>query len=327
MDQRPRLFGAFLAIGILAASQSGNLVRLGDASPFAIATWRLALASLMLAPFAGRRLAALAQLPGRDLGLLAVAGVALAGHLVAWIAAVQHTTVANAAVFFAVNPVMTAGAARLLFGERLGPRLLLAIALGLAGVVVIGAHALDLSSDSLVGDGLALLCAALFTVYFLLGKRLRARLEARVYVTAVYGAAALAGFVALVAVGAPLVAYDAQNWLCFGLMALVPTVIGHSALNFALRYMDVSRVSALTLIEPALAGAVAWVAWGEPLTGSTLAGYALIAGSGLVLAFDGWQQTRLAAAARLPVAGPAPLPALAREAARVPHGPGRSVRE
>ncbi|MEE8410659.1 MAG: hypothetical protein V3T05_13745 [Myxococcota bacterium] len=37
----------FLAIGLVAASQSGNIIRIGDAHPVAIAAWRLLLASLL----------------------------------------------------------------------------------------------------------------------------------------------------------------------------------------------------------------------------------------------------------------------------------------
>ena len=47
-----------------------------------------------------------------------MAGAALATHFFAWIAAVQLSTVANAAVFFSVNPVIIALAGYFIFGER-----------------------------------------------------------------------------------------------------------------------------------------------------------------------------------------------------------------
>jgi len=51
----PRTVYAFLGLGLLAASQSGNIIRLGDAHPVAITFWRLALAAVILGPLAGAR--------------------------------------------------------------------------------------------------------------------------------------------------------------------------------------------------------------------------------------------------------------------------------
>ncbi|MFH1998980.1 MAG: hypothetical protein ABIK28_04820, partial [Planctomycetota bacterium] len=39
----------YLCIGLLAASQSANIIRIGDAHPIALAAWRLLIASLLLA--------------------------------------------------------------------------------------------------------------------------------------------------------------------------------------------------------------------------------------------------------------------------------------
>jgi drug/metabolite transporter (DMT)-like permease len=282
----PRRVWLFLAVGLVAASQSGNIIRIGDAHPAAIAAWRLLIAAALFAPLAGRRLTQLARLPWRDKAVLAAAGLTLALHFVAWITAVQVTTVANAAVIFAVNPVLTAGAAWLFFREPVTRRLVLAIALGVAGVTSLGWSNLRFRPEHLAGDGAALLCSALFTVYFLLGKRLRRRLDTAVYVTALYGVAAVCCFAILAALDRPLVVYDGRTWLCFALMAIVPTMIGHTSFNHAVRWIPAGRIAALTLSEPVLAGAVAWLAWGEAVSGGLLVGYGLISASVLVTVLD-----------------------------------------
>lgn len=286
-EKIPRYVYAFLAAGLVAASQSGNIIRLGDAHPVAIAAWRLLMACGIMAALAGPRLKEMLALTRREQVMMILAGVALAVHLMAWIASVQHTTVANAAIFFATNPVITAVAAHLVFGERITGRLLLSVALGLAGVAVIGLDDFHVSADSAAGDALSVLCSVLFTVYFLLGKRVRPRLDNRAYVAGVYGAAALTSFAALLALGLPVADYAPRTWLCFALLAVIPTAIGHTSLNAALRYMDASRVSAATLSEPVLAGLVAWWAWGETLRPSAFAGYLLICLSVGILAWDG----------------------------------------
>jgi drug/metabolite transporter (DMT)-like permease len=293
----PRQVYLFLAVGLVAASQSGNLIRLGDAHPVAIVAFRLGLAALVLAPLAGRRLATLAALPVRDLALLALAGLALAAHLVAWTAAVQLTTVANASTFYAVNPIITATAAWFIYKERMSRKIVISIALGLVGVAVIGGGDLSLRPGQVRGDLAALLCSGLFTVYFLIGKRLRASLDTTVYVTGVYGIAALVGFACMAVLGLPFAGYDGRTWLCFALMAVIPTVIGHTSFNNALRHMDASRISVATLSEPLFAGTVAFFAWGEGVTVGTIAGYALISGSVVLLVLDAARADRRDASA------------------------------
>ena len=277
----------FLALGLIAASQSGNIVRIGEAPGVAIAAWRLVLATAVLAPFAWRQRQELRQLSRRDAALLVVVGLVLAAHFVAFIMGVQRTTVANAMLFFAINPVFTALAGWWFYRERVGLRLFGSIALGVAGVAVMGGADLALRADHLVGDGLALLSAVLFSLYFLLGRHLRKGLSNTLYVTSIYGIAAIPCLLALPLLGHPVLAYDPKTWLCFVLMAAVPTLLGHSGMNHALRRIDASRVSTATLVEPLLGGLVAFWIWSEELGLATGLGYALIAGSVLVLLSDG----------------------------------------
>jgi drug/metabolite transporter (DMT)-like permease len=276
----------FLGVGILALSQSANIIRVGDAHPVAIAAWRLALATLVLAPLAGRGLARLPSLPRSSLLLLLGAGAALALHFFTWIAAVQTTTVANATLVLAINPVITAAAAYLFFGERASGRLKIAIAVGVLGVAAIGWNDLSLSPSMVGGDLLSLGSSFLFTAYLLIGKRVRRALDTATYVTAVYGAAAAFGFLTMLVLGVPFVDYTPRTWMCFGLMALVPTLIGHTSLNAAVRTVPAGRITALTLVEPLLAGTVAYFAWGETVSMGALVGFVLIGASVIAVATE-----------------------------------------
>ena len=285
----PRSVALFLAVGLVAASQSGNIIRLADAHPVAICAWRLVIATALLLPLAGRRMGMLRTLSAGELAMLVLAGTALAGHFVVFTAAVQRTTVANALVFFNINPVFTATAAHLIFRERITSRLVAAVVIGVVGVVLMGLADLRFRPEYFAGDMLAVLCSLLFTVYFLLGKRVRQRLDNRVYVVALYGIAAAVCVALLPAVGAATLSYAPVTWLAFGLMALVPTMLGHTSLNLAVRYVDASRISVLALTEPPLAGLVAYWAWGESITVQTVGGYLLIALAVVVLFGDRWK--------------------------------------
>jgi len=274
---------AFLALGIVVISQSGNIIRLSNAHPVAIAAWRLGLAGLLLLLWYGRRLGELKKLTRREVLLLLLSGVFLAFHFFTWIAAVQHTTVANAAIFFSANPVLVAAASWWFFREKPDLRLILAIVLGLAGVLVIGRNDFSLAPQQLAGDAWALVCALLFTGYFLLGKRLRRVLSTGVYITVIYLTAAGVSFMGFPLLGLSWLDYEARDWLAFALLALGPTLIGHTSFNHALRYVRAGWLSALTLTEPIFAAAVAWLAWSEKVAAAAAAGYLLICASVLLL--------------------------------------------
>lgn len=288
----PKHVYIFLAFGLVAASQSGNIVRLGDAHPVIIAAWRLLFASLMLAPLAGKNLTLVALLTRKQLGLLVLAGAALALHFYLWIAAVQMTTIANASIFYAVNPLITATAGYLFFHERVSSKLAISIVLGVVGIGVLGGSDLSLSPKNVPGDAAALGCSFMFTVYFLSGKKIRQVLPTTAYVAILYGIAAAFSFGAAVVMGLPLSGYNPQTWLCFGLMALVPTMIGHTSFNNALRYIEAGRISAATLSEPLMAGVVAYFAWNEKMSAGALLGYCFICGSIVVLIFDQLKQAK-----------------------------------
>ena len=276
----------FLAFGLLAASQSGNIIRLGEAHPVAIAAWRLMIAAVLLLPLCGGRIREVMKLRKLDLALLALAGIFLATHFFTWIAAVQTTTVANAAVFFSINPVMAALGGLIFFRERVGWRLGAAIGLGVLGVLVIGLDDFSISREHFAGDLWAVVCAVLFAGYFLIGRRLRRTLDTDVYVASVYGIAALVSVVCLLSLRLPVVDYGSQTWLCFVLMALVPTMIGHTSYNYALKFIPVGWLAVATLSEPVFAGVVAFFAWGEGITWLVALGYLLICLSVLVLVLE-----------------------------------------
>lgn len=103
---------------------------------------------------------------------------------------------------------------------------------------------------ALRGDALALVGGAAAAGYFLIGRRLRAQLPLLVYITATYSAAAVLLAVTALAAGLRPLGLPAQAWLIIALLALGPQVLGHSSLNWALRYVPAAVVSLALLGEP-----------------------------------------------------------------------------
>src|SRR5512136_2431638 len=100
-----------LALGILAVSAASIFIRYAqlEAPSLVIAAWRLALATLVLAPVAlSRRREELRGLKRGEMGLALLSGFFLALHFAAWISSLAYTSVASSVVLVSTAPLWVA---------------------------------------------------------------------------------------------------------------------------------------------------------------------------------------------------------------------------
>ncbi len=276
----------FLAIGaaVLFISLGSLFVRLAEAPPLTVAFWRVALASLLLAPWAAP--AALRSVPAlspRLRAALVASGLALALHFATWIASLSHTTVAASVLLVNTAPIFSVAFAALWLHERTGARELAALGLATAGAALVAFDDAGGGAHSLFGDGLALAGAATLSLYHVVGRGLRDALPLRAYVFAVWATAAAGLLVLALAFGQPLVGLAPRTWLALVALAVFPTLLGHGLVNRALRGLPAPTVGLFMLGEPVGAGLLAWAFLGETPGALTLAGGAVILAALVVL--------------------------------------------
>jgi drug/metabolite transporter (DMT)-like permease len=280
MNDRP--FPPYLAliVGVLAASTGSIFIRLaqaGGVESLAVAAWRLTLASLMLAPFGvATRRAELRSLTRREWLLALASGLLLAIHFATWISSLALTSVAASVVLVSMTPLFVGVGSYLLLRERLNWPMVLGLAVATAGSIVIGLADLGEGTHRLAGDALALMGAVGGAGYLLIGRRLRTRLSLLGYVFPVYGTAAVLLMIVALLAGAPLGGYAPGVWLWLGLLALIPQIVGHSSLNWALRHLTPAYVTLALLGEPISSTLLAWAVLGEEPTWMTALGGGLI---------------------------------------------------
>jgi drug/metabolite transporter (DMT)-like permease len=262
--------------GVLAVASSSIMIRLAQQSGMPatiIAAGRLGFAALILLPIALVRMRPeLRTLTRRDIALGLCAGAFLAIHFIAWISSLEYTSVASSVALMATMPLWVGIAALVLFRERLVPLMLLAILLTIGGSALIafsdgsGTNA----KNALLGDGLALLGALMASAYFLIGRTLRRRLSTLTYIWLAYTSTAII-LVVLALVGAssglvdqrPLLDYPPAAYALLLGLAVGPQLLGHSAFNWALRYLSATFISVVTLGEPIAAALLALAIFGE----------------------------------------------------------------
>jgi drug/metabolite transporter (DMT)-like permease len=274
----PRAYDyAVLAIGILAVSTAAILIRQAEAPSLVIAAYRLVLAAVPMVAFTVYRREHLVPKRGERAVLTLLAGVALALHFVFWIESVKQTSIITSVVLVSTAPLFVALASGPLLGERPSKAVWYALAITVAGTMVMVGEDFGEGSDTVRGDLFALLGAALAAVFMLIGRRMLAT-EGRwlPYSTATYGVAAVI-LVAIVAIaGEPITGFSDETYVYLVLLALVPQIIGHTALNRSLGYLPAVAVALAVQGEPVGSTVLAATLLGEIPTAFELAGGALV---------------------------------------------------
>lgn len=275
-----------LLLSVFTLSQAGNIIRLCHAPPPVVAFYRLIFALVLLSPILLYRLKK-KGLPYScsDLFQMLVMGVFFAFHFFTWIEAIQHTTVANAAILFSVAPIFTAMGARMFYGERVNFGVSVAMMAGVLGVLFTGIGDLSFESKYLYGDFMGILAAIFFALYFLMGKKIQQKAEFFITMPFVFFSAALTSLIAIYFKEMPLTGFDLSTWYALFALGLFPTIIGHGLLIYSLRFFKSSTVSTLTLVEPVLAAMGAWAFYSEAPLWYAFIGYGIMA-AGLSFMFN-----------------------------------------
>jgi drug/metabolite transporter (DMT)-like permease len=256
-----------LALGAAIASISFAAIFFRLASPthpLVVAGTRLALASLVLAVPTVRGFRA-GRLPPRVRRRAVLCGLLYGVHFGTWVSSLEMTSVASSVTLVTATPLLLALLSFVTGRDRPAGRHWLSIALALVGLTLIGWADLSLSAEALAGDGLAFAGAAAMALYLLAVRDLGEELDVLAFggVATFVGAASL--LVAALVARIPIAFASAESLLWVALAALVPQLVGHNLLTWALRHATPTQVGIATVGEPVGATILAWLWLGEPL--------------------------------------------------------------
>jgi len=215
----------------------------------------------------------------RLLRLSFAGGVAFALDIVLFFSALKETSVANATIIGAMQPVLVLAIARRMFGERPHLRDAFWAAVAIAGAVIVVAGGSAGGEDSLHGDLLAVAALVAWTWYFVASKQARTELGSFEY---------LAGLsVVAVVVVTPVVLLSRESiavptvadWVYIVIVAVVNGALGHFLMNWAHAHVPIVVTSLMTLGIPVFATATAAIFIDEPVTPLQVAGMAVVIGA------------------------------------------------
>ena len=275
--------------GVASVSVAVTLMGIGSvvAKGSAIAGPVLALHRAWLAAvvYVGLFLVVGGHVTAASLRAAAPGGLFFGLELVFFFSAIQSTTVANATMLIALQPV----AVLIFFSRRFGETVtrrevaLATVALLGVGAVVFGSTASP--SWSPVGDLLGLGALATWTLYFVASKTARQRLSALEYqgLSLVFSSMVM---LPLAWLFSGTLDPGAGKWWWVVAMVAIPGT-GHLAMNWAHPRVPLSLISEMTLLSPVISVALAAVVLdGETVNALQLLGMATVLGALAILVRD-----------------------------------------
>jgi drug/metabolite transporter (DMT)-like permease len=214
-------------------------------------------------------------------------GVAFWADIVLFFSALQRTSVANATVIGALQPLLLLLVAGRMFGEpaRWSQAAWGALAIGGAAVVVLGGDSGGASGGG--GDALAVGALLAWTAYFIASKRAREVLSSLEYLAGLSIVAAVLAVPTPAILGIGMEMPSAKGWAIITTIAMVNGALGHFLMNWAHAHVPLVITSLLTLAVPVVAAAMAAVVLDEPLVALQVAGMAVVVGALAVVAVEG----------------------------------------
>ena len=234
--------------------------------------------------------------------------VAFLADIVLFFTAVQETSVANATVIGALQPLLMLAIAGPLFGER--PRW----TDGLWGVIAIGGAALVVfggdggGANSTRGDLLAVGALVAWTAYFVASKTARTELTSFEYLTGLSLVSAVLVIPVPFLLSQPLGSPTGEAWILITVIALVNGALGHFLMNWSHQHVPLVAISLLTLGIPVVSAATAAIFIDEPLVALQVLGMAVVVGALGIVSVHTARRRPDAVAAGLAAAEVAPEP-------------------
>jgi len=280
MDYKKKIY-ILLAVGVFFLSTSGILIKVATAPPLITAFYRMLFTVLILTPYflIKHRSDARYFLDYRPI----LVGFLLAVHFILWISSIQYTDISNSVIFVAMQPLFTIILEYFFAREDLKEGAVIGLVMAVIGSSIISIGDFYQLGDKLFGNFLALSAALFASSYLFIGRGVRKKLNYFPYLYILYSYAALFLGIGVYLFDIPFGGYGTSNYLIFLALALGPTLVGHSILNLAVRYLPTSIVSLSILGEPILTTFLAWLLLNEQVQITTMFGGAFILG-GIYLA-------------------------------------------
>jgi len=213
---------------------------------------------------------------GRPNKALIAAGVFFSLDMCFWHLALVRTSVANATFFVNLGSVAVGLAAWLVLKQRPSISWPVAALFATAGAAAMAFGASEDSASDLTGDSLALIAAACITGYLLFATIARSSVSGFQAIFWITISAIPVGLIFALILGEEIFPHHYSDFAAPLFLAFFAQALGQGLLVYGVGLTTPSIGGVILLIQPVIAGLIAWPLFGEELALIQMAGAALI---------------------------------------------------
>ena len=260
-----------LFTAMLAVSTSPIIARyLDDVPAVAISFWRMGFGALILWMISVIKKQT--PLSNENRNKTIIAGIFLGIHFVLFFGAIKLTTIANATFLGTLAPLFTYFIEKFILKRKHHPVLLLGLGLAITGAMIIVGNQFDFSSDFTLGNLLAIACSLFMGMAFIISEKIRKTVGTISYSRTLFLTAAVTLLIIAFFTNSSLTGFSHNEYGGLLLLGIIPTLIGHGSMYFAVRYVSPTVVASTPMGEPILASVFAWFLFQEAIGYHTLIG-------------------------------------------------------
>ena len=199
--------------------------------------------------------------------LLILASISATLSSILWAISFTQTSVASSTVLRSLTPLFISLGAWLILKQQFEERFIIGMTLAIIGGVLIGWDDLQIGTEHLVGDSIALLSAALHGANILIIgylRDLRCTTNRVLFWRCGFGMLIVLPFVWLT--GTQLFPTSVEGWLAIVALAVVCQTFGQGLLVYSLKQFSSSFVGIFALLKPIFTAILAWIVFAENIS-------------------------------------------------------------
>ncbi len=192
-----------------------------------------------------------------------IAGLLLGIHFALFFGSIKLTLISNATFLGTLAPLFTLLLELIVLKRKFRYQITLGLLFSFIGAIIIFGNNFDLSQKYTFGNFLAIMCSLCLALSFMIAEKVRQTENTVVYTRMLYLSASFT--LLLIAFFTNTSLFGFSNYEYFGLifLGIVPTIIGHNAIYYSVKYVSPTVVSAFPLGEPVIATILASIIFGE----------------------------------------------------------------
>ncbi len=274
--------GLILLLAMVSVSSTSLVVRSVATVPaLVLAFWRMLTASGMLWSYSVIRPAG--KLSSANKKRIIFAGIFLGCHFACFFLGVRNTSIANATLLGCMAPIFTV-IISIFQKKKINKMTYVGLSVALIGGGIIQSGDLSLNNANLFGNSIALLSALFIAITFVLAEEIRQETNSIVYGRSLFFVASITVLLIAATAGDSIMNFKAGDIPWFLFLGLVPSIFGHNLLNYAVKYITPTAVSAVPLGEPIIASIFGLLLFGETIPfGALLGGPVVLIGVYIII--------------------------------------------